>query len=63
MRVQHEFGRDDLLQPEFDFERRVAGRQPGAIADAEHVGVDRHGVLAERHVEHDIGGLAAGAGQ
>ena len=63
MGVQHELGRDHLLQPELDLERRLAGRQPGAVADAEHMGVDRHGVFAEGHVEHDIGGLAPGAGQ
>ena len=63
MGVQHEFGRDHLLEPEFDLERSIAGREPGAVADAKHVGIDRHGVLAKGHVEHDIGGLAAGAGQ
>jgi len=63
MGVQHELGRDHLLQSEFDFERRVAGRHAGSIADPKHMGVHRHGVLAKGHVEHDIGGLAPGAGQ
>ena len=63
MGVQHEFGRDHFLQPEFDLERRLARCEAGAVADAEHMGIDRHGGFAERHVEHDIGGLAAGAGQ
>ena len=62
MRVQHEFRRDHL---------RGQARPPaascrapaGAVADPEHMGVDRHGGLAERHVEHDIGGLAPDAGQ
>src|SRR4051794_2369152 len=61
MRVQHELGWYHLLKPEFDLEWVVAGRHSRAIADAEHVGVDRHGVFAKRHVEHDIGGLAPGA--
>ena len=55
--------RDHALQPQLDIERRGARRQTGAVADPEHMGVDRHGVFAEGHVEHDIGGLAAGAGQ
>ena len=63
MGMQHEFRRDYLLQPQFDLERRVARRQSGAVADAEHMGIDRHGVLAKGHVEHDIGGLAPDAGQ
>src|SRR6185295_3897643 len=33
MGVQHEFGRDHLFQPEFDLQRRIAGRQPRAVAD------------------------------
>src|SRR5450759_704824 len=50
--------RDDLLEPLFDLERRLAGRQAGAIADAKNVGIDRDGRLAEGDIEHDIGGLA-----
>ena len=52
-----------VRQSELDLERGLAGRKPRAVADAEHMGVDRHRVLAERHVEHDIRSLAAGAGQ
>lgn len=62
MRMQHELRRDHLFETELDLERRLAARKPGAVADAEDMGVDRHGVLAKGHVEHDIGGLAARAG-
>src|ERR1700757_233136 len=50
MRMQHELGRNDLLKPELDFERSLARRKPGAVGDAEHVGVHGHRVLAEGHV-------------
>ena len=53
----------DLVELLLHVERRLAGRKPGAVADPEDVGVDRDGRLAERDVEHDIGGLAADAGQ
>ena len=46
-----------------DLARRPARRQPGAVADAEQMRVDGDGRLAEGDVEHDIGGLAADAGQ
>ena len=49
--------------PCLDLFRRLAGRQPEPVADAEDVRVDRHRRLAEGHVEHDIGGLAADARQ
>ena len=39
------------------------GRQAGAVGDAEDVRVHRHRRLAEGHVEHHVGGLAAHAGQ
>jgi hypothetical protein len=41
----------------------LARRQAGAVGDAEDMRVDRHGRLAERGVEHDVGRLAAHAGQ
>ena len=47
----------------FDIERRLAGREPGAVADAENVRIDRDGRLAESDIEHDVRGLAADAGQ
>jgi len=55
--------RHDLKQLLLDLERRAAGREPGAIANPEDVGVDRNGRLAERDVEHHVGGLAAHARQ
>src|SRR5688572_11534870 len=51
----------DLLELELDLERRLARRQPGAIADTKDMRVDRDGRLAKSDVEHDIGGLAADA--
>ena len=50
-------------QPLLDLFRRLAGRQAEPVADPEDMRVDRHGRLAEGHVEHDIGGLAADARQ
>ena len=52
-----------LLEVHLDLERRLAGRQPGPVADAEDVRVDRDRRLAERDIEHDICGLAPDAGQ
>ena len=63
MGVQQVFLRHDLHQLHLDVERRLADRQAGAVADAEDVGIDRDGRLAEGDVEHDVGGLAADAGQ
>ena len=55
--------RDDLLELGFNLVDRLAGREAGAVADPKDVGVDREGLLAEGRVEHDVGGLAADAGQ
>src|SRR5438105_15509642 len=63
MRVPHELWRHHLLEPELNFERRIARREGGAVTDSKNMGVDRHGVLAERHIEHDVRSLAAGARQ
>ena len=63
MGMAHIFVRDDLQQPLFDLLRGFAGGEPQPVADAEDMGVDRHRVLAESHVEHHVGGLAADAGQ
>ncbi len=63
VRVTAEGLRDDLLELRFDLSDRLARREAGAVADAEDVRVDREGLLAEGGVEHDIGGLAADAGQ
>ena len=63
VRVAPEGLRDDLLQLRLDFVDRLARREPRAIADPENVGVDCKGLLAERRVEHHVGGLAAHARQ
>ena len=63
MRVAPERAGARLVQLQFDRERVLAARQAGAVADAEDVGVDREGLVPEGGVEHDVGGLAADAGQ
>ncbi len=63
VRVAAERLRHDLLELGFDLIGVLARREAGAVADAEDVRVDRERLLAERGVEHDIGGLAADAGQ
>ena len=63
MRVAPEGLGDDLLELRLDLVDIFAGREAGAVADAEHVGVDRERLLAESSVEHDVGGLAADPGQ
>jgi hypothetical protein len=61
VRVAAEGLRDDLLKLGLNLVDILAGRESGAVADAEDVGVDREGFLAERGVEDDVGGLAADA--
>ena len=63
VRVAAERLRDDFLELGLDLIDCLARREAGAVADAEDVRVDRKGLLAERGVEHDVGGLAADAGQ
>ena len=63
VRVQAVFLGHALQQFQLDLERVLARRQAGAVADAEDVGVDGDGRLAEGHVHHHVGGLAADAGQ
>ena len=55
--------RDDLLELRLDLVRRLARREAGAVADAKDVRVDGECLLAERRVQHDVGGLAADARQ
>src|SRR5271169_4570814 len=62
MGVQLEVRRHHLLEFLLDLEWIFSGRQPGAVADAEDVRVDRDGRLAERDIEHHIGGLASDPG-
>src|SRR5437870_3210461 len=52
MGVQAVFLGYALQKLELDLERVLAGRQAGTVADAEDVGVDGDGGLAERHVHH-----------
>src|SRR5487761_2485145 len=61
--VDEVLGGHALEQFQLDRQRRPAGRQTGAVADPEDVRVHRTGGLAEGHVEHHIGGLAAHARQ
>ena len=63
MRIPGELRRSDLEQFLLDLERRLAGRETGPVADAEDVGVDGNGGVAEGRVEHDVGRLAPDAGQ
>ena len=63
VRVAAEWLRHRLFELRFDDFDGLARRQASAVADAEDVGVDRECLLAERGVEHDIGGFAAHAGQ
>jgi hypothetical protein len=53
----------DLFELGFDLIDVLARREAGAVADAEHMGVDRERLLAERGVEDHVGGLAADAGK
>ena len=47
----------------FDFDDIFARCQSCAVGDAEDVGIDGDGGLAEGGVEYDVGGFAADAGQ
>ena len=55
--------RHDLLELGLDRFDGLARRQPGAVADAKDVSVDRERLLAERGVQHDIGGFSPDAGE
>ena len=61
MRVAAERLWHDLLELGLHDVDRLAGREAGAVADPEDVGVDGEGFLTERSVENDVGGLAADA--
>ena len=61
--VLAEFLRHVAQQLALDFERRLAGRKPGAVRDAEDMGIHGDGRLAERGVEDHVRGLATHAGQ
>jgi hypothetical protein len=55
--------RDDFFELGLDLFDRFPAREAGAVAHAEDVRVDGERLFAERGVEHDVGGLAADAGQ
>ena len=61
MRIAAEGLRHDLLELGLDLVDILAGRQAGAIADAEDVGVDGKGFLAERCIQDNIRRLAPDA--
>ncbi len=50
MSVQPERLRHNLVEHQHHRQRRLAAREPGAVADAEDVGVDREGLRAEGDV-------------
>ena len=54
---------DDLHQLVFNLVRGLPRCQTEPVGNAENMRIDRHGRLPESHREHDIGGLAANAGQ
>ncbi len=60
--LQELFGHD-RQQSLLDGLWRLAGGKAGSVGHPEDVGVDRDGWMAERRVQHDIGGLASDAGQ
>ena len=62
MRVAAEGLRDDLVELRFDLVDILAGREAGAVADPEHMRVDRECLFAKGGVEHDVSGLAADSG-
>ena len=63
VRIAAEGLRNDLLEPGLDFVDRLARREAGPVADAEDMGVDSEGLLAESGVEDDVGSLPADAGK
>jgi hypothetical protein len=63
VRIPPERLRNDLFKLRFHFLDSFAGSKTGAIADPEHMGVDREGILAKGGVEHDISSLSANAGK
>ena len=61
----NDLGRDMAHEGLLHLEGRIValGHETETVADAEHVGVDRHGRLAKCHCLDNIGRLAAHAGQ
>ena len=63
MRVAPEGRGHDFFEGRLDVVDGLSGRKSGAVADAEHVRVDREGFLPECSIEHDVRGLAPDAGK
>ena len=63
MRVAEIPGRRRLGELVLDFARGAARGQPGAIADAKDMSIDRDRRFTEGDVEHDVRGLAPDPGQ
>ena len=63
VRISAERLRHDPFELSLDLVDVLAGCEAGPVADAEHVRVDRKGLLAERGVEDDVRRLPPDAGQ
>ena len=63
MRVREKPLRNDPHHLVLDLARRLAGRDPEAVGEAEDMGVDRDRRFPERGVEHHVRGLAPDPGQ
>src|SRR5690606_28556447 len=59
MRLEQVIARDPPEQDPLHRRRRFPGRHAAAVRNAENVGIDRDGRLAECDVEDHVGGLAA----
>jgi len=63
VRVTAEWLRHDSFELGFNLIDILARREAGAIADAEHVRVDRERLFAKGRVEHDVGGFPPDTGK
>ena len=63
MGVELEFVGYEFKQFMLNFEHILAGRNGGAIGNAEYMRIHRDGGVSESSIQHHIGGLATHAGQ
>jgi hypothetical protein len=63
VRVTAEWLRHNSFELGFNLVDILARREAGAIADAEHVRVDRERLFAKGGVEHHVGGFSPDAGK
>ena len=63
VRVTAEWLRHNSFELGFNLVDVLARREAGAIADAEHVRVDRERLFAKGRVEHHVGGFSPDAGK